>query len=555
MPDSPGDPDHALREHARKSLGFMIGSLLTNGEPSLVAQARQARSSVEQSQCYDAIRELRLKGRPLQELFVLGILAGFDEAGQPRPAPVSQDPLQPPPHTTGLESLGVLKDAHLEQQIAVENIASRATHEHREALLSIGRQFARRSGSRRVDIDSLPLGPQKLASTFMESCARAGVEPGAMLLLSRLFTRFVIDELGPFYQECIQLLPAEQEAQAMPLTAPEASTEPTTPASGAEVAGMAPVEPAPEAGWDPARTPLLLPPGRAMAMPRSQLDEALFSVQESILDPANAFFSSNPKGGVQLLRIQELLNDTLAESGASRPMSLPADVVEAMGLVRLLFEHALRDSRVPPAIRRIMRLLEVPFLRLALREPEMLSTATHPARVLFTEVGVAAAGRPPAGDPGSEDFPRLVQLLVMRVLGDYEKDSAVFSEALQDLRRYLAVHGGASAGAADPQSSGAGPAPVPRAVAPATARAPASPEFQTLVEKIPLDGWIELRPQGSERRRLKLLGRVPRTGQFIFGDDSGQKVAEWSRSDLASMIENGEAVIIKEGGARPSGRR
>ena len=149
----------------------------------------------------------------------------------------------------------------------------------------------------------------------------------------------------------------------------------------------------------------------------------------------------------------------------------------------------------------------------------------------------------------------MVSLLVMRVLGDYEKDSAVFSEALQDLRRYLAVHGGASAGAADPQSSGAGPAPVPRAVAPAAARAPASPEFQTLVEKIPLDGWIELRPQGSERRRLKLLGRVPRTGQFVFGDESGQKVAEWSRNDLASMIENGEAVIIKEGGVRPSGRR
>jgi hypothetical protein len=32
-------------------------------------------------------------------------------------------------------------------------------------------------------------------------------------------------------------------------------------------------------------------------------------------------------------------------------------------------------------------------------------------------------------------------------------------------------------------------------------------------------------------------------------------VAEWSRNDLASMIENGEAVIIKEGGARPPGRR
>ncbi len=560
MPESSNNPTATLREHARKSLGFMMGSLLSNGEPLLVSQARQARGSAEQSQVYDAIRELRLKGRSLQEHFVAGVLAAFDEAAQPKPATASATPPRQVDKALALDSLGVVKDAHLEQQIAVDNIANRASHQYREVLLSIGRQLARSSGNRRVELESLPIGPQKLAAAFMESCSRAGVEPGAMLVFSRLFTRFVVDELGPFYHDCVKLFPQEASTDLPGPRIPESELQSTSPPAAA-AAKPAKVEPEPDAAWDVSRTPLLLPPGKAMAMPRNQLEEALADLQESLLDPAKTFFSPNPRGGIQPLRIPELLNDALAEAGLKRAMSLPADVVEAMGLVKLLFEHALGDSRVPPAIRRVLRLLELPFLRLALREPEMLSGATHPARVLFTEIGMSAAGRSAASDAASEDFSRLVQLLVMRVLGDYGKDSGVFESALQDLRRYLGVHGGGPVPAAQSEPGGGvsppAPQPAPRraTAAPAAPLPPASPEFLTLVDKIPLDGWIEMRPQGSARKRLQLLGRAPRTGVLMFADESGQKAGEWSRNDLASMIENAEAVILKPGAPQPAGRR
>jgi len=563
MPESSNNPTAALREHARKSLGFMMGSLLSNGEPLLISQARQARGSAEQTQLYDAIRELRLKGRSLQEHFVAGVLAAFDEAAQPKPATPSATPPREVDKALALDSLGVVKDAHLEQQIAVDNIANRASHQYREVLLSIGRQLARSSGNRRVELESLPIGPQKLAVVFMESCSRGGVEPGAMLVFSRLFTRFIVDELGPFYHECVELFPPEAETE-LPLSGVPEDAPRATPSLVTAIAKPIPAEPekpATDAAWDASRTPLVLPPGKAMAMPRNQLEEALADLQESLLDPAKTFFSPNPKGGIQPLRIPELLNDALSEAGLKRPMSLSADVVEAMGLIKLLFEHALGDSRVPPAIRRVMRLLEVPFLRLALREPEMLSGATHPARVLFTEIGMAAAGRSAASDAASEDFSRLVQLLVMRVLGDYDKDSSVFETALQELRRYLSVHGGGPVPTAKPEPGGIAspqppqPAPRPAAPAPAAPRPPASPEFHVLVDKIPLDGWIELRPQGGARRRLQLLGRAPRTGALIFADASGEKAGEWSRNDLASMIENAEAVILKSGATQPPGRR
>ncbi len=565
MADSSSDALQDLREHSRKALGFMIGSLLTNGEPSLVAQARQARSSVEQAQCYDAIRELRLKGRVLQEQFVSGVLAAFDELpaasggapGVSRPQAAAAAP--------GAGGLSVVQDALLEQQITVDNIAGRATQLHREILLGIGHQLARRTGSRRVDIEALPIGPQILASTFMDSCARAGVEPGVMQVFSRLFLRFVIEELGPFYHDCFRLFPPEPlQSPDVPVAtgraedSPAAAPAPAAPA----ITGSLPVTPE-DTDWDSTRTPLLLPPGKAMAMPRNQLEESLVYVQESLLDPARSFFSSNTKGGVQPLKVPELINEALTEAGFTRPMSLPADVLESMGLMRLLFEHTLRDARVPAAIRRTIRLLEVPLLRVALREPDVLTLATHPARVFLSELSAAATGRAPVADPANDDFPRLVQLLVMRVLGDYERDCGVFQAVLHDLRRYVAVHGGgAVAQAAIPSAAvDAGQPAVPAAAPPlalrpaAVARPPASPEFHHLVEKLATDAWIELRPQGAPRRRLQLVARVPRTGMFVFADAEGTKAGEWSRNDLASMIENGEAVILKSAGAAPPGRR
>jgi len=363
MPDAASEPFLQLREHARKRLGFLVGSLLSNAEPTLVVQAKQSRSNAEQSQLYDAIRDIRLKGRPLQDKFIAAVLAGFDGLGQPA-APAVPSPSAsagPAPGAQRLQSLGVVDNSLLEQQISIDNIAGRASHQHREALLTIGRHLARLTGSRRVDLEALPLGPERLARAFMESCTQVGVEPGAMSAFSRLFSRFVIDELGPFYDDCIGVFLTEAP-EAVQQSGIVADISLTTPAVQSE----ARVPEAQDTGWDLSRTPLLAPPGKAMAMPRNQLDETLLYVQESFLDPAKSFFSATAKGGVQALQIPELINDALADSGFSRPMSLPAEVMETIGLIRALFDHALRDVRVPTAVRRISRLLQVPLLRASL---------------------------------------------------------------------------------------------------------------------------------------------------------------------------------------------
>ncbi|MFM7272838.1 MAG: DUF1631 family protein, partial [Gammaproteobacteria bacterium] len=101
----------------------------------------------------------------------------------------------------------------------------------------------------------------------------------------------------------------------------------------------------------------------------------------------------------------------------------------------------------------------------------------------------------------------------------------------------------------------AAPAPRPAPPAAAVSRPQASPEFVQLVDKLAPDTWVELRAPGQERKRIQLVARMPRTGMFSFVDAEGQKAGEWSRNDLAHMIENAEAVILRgQGAGGPPGR-
>jgi pyruvate/2-oxoglutarate dehydrogenase complex dihydrolipoamide acyltransferase (E2) component len=186
-------------------------------------------------------------------------------------------------------------------------------------------------------------------------------------------------------------------------------------------------------------------------------------------------------------------------------------------------------------------------------------------RALLLEIGSAAGSLEGTDSGGGEDLLRLIKLLVTRILSDYEKDASVFGASLGDLRRYLRARDGGGtepveetrvqvqpAAPARPQ----GPAAPPPRAAQAPERAPASPEFVQLVDKMAPDSWVEIKESGGTRRRIKLFARVARTGQMQFVDEAGARVGEYSRNELASMIEQGDAKILhgSGGGAPGPGR-
>jgi hypothetical protein len=448
MSDVPEGPLAALREQSRKGVQYLLNYMLANAEQYLLGLAGKAPSKGEQANIYEAMRELRLKRRALEEKYAAAVMGGLDDfaANPAPPPPAPKMPTEPAPLSLQGGALGLMHEQRLEESIMVENVASRARIDHRESLLALGRHVSAQTGQRRVDIDALPVGPLALTRHFMKACNDIEVSPQSRLIFVKVYSRFIIEELGPFYAQCLAALPAEnddaaEQARAAGIEAMAPMDLPTGERYD-DRSRAGPLQQQAEIAWDNSRTPLLTAPGKAMAMPRNLLEEILLRLQQQLLDRKKPLANLNPKAGILPFEIFELINGELEEMGQTKPLALALDVIETVNLVRLLFDHALREQKVPQPVRRLVRLLQIPVLRAALKDPEVLTGADHPVRALFREIGTASIGCAPQGDPAGDAFFRLLQSLVGRIIGGFGTDLDIFPICLQELRAYLLTEQG-----------------------------------------------------------------------------------------------------------------
>ncbi len=449
MNEVPEERMEALREQARQGLQYLLNFLFANAEQALIAMASKSGSNAEQSSCYEAMRELRLKRRALEEQFLTKVLAGFDGIGvPPREADAPAGPA-PPGAEPDIPGLGVMKDTLLEERIAIDSIARSALHANHELLVRLGKHFSIWIGERRVGADALPISPIALTTAFMDACRDSYVAERSRMLFTRLFSRFVVDQLGLFYEQCLAVLP-EQETRVdkVPTVVASSHMPQVLPTSqvGDEYDDLVVSEVAvqPEIGWDMARTPLLAAPGKAMALPKALMDDVLATLQRQVMDRKTPLGTLDPRAGIQPFDVFELINAELERLGYVRTMALPPDTIECINLVRMLFEHVLRDPQMPQPVRRIVRLLQLPLLRAALRDPGVLTDAGHPVRMLFREISAESIGWVPEGDAQNDEFLRFVQLLVVRVLSDFDRDLTIFDQCLEELRRYVGARRGST---------------------------------------------------------------------------------------------------------------
>ncbi|MEY4758371.1 MAG: hypothetical protein RJA34_3269 [Pseudomonadota bacterium] len=108
-------------------------------------------------------------------------------------------------------------------------------------------------------------------------------------------------------------------------------------------------------------------------------------------------------------------------------------------IVALMFQSILQDERVPPSIRVWFARLQIPVLRVALEDPEFLSTTDHPARLLIDRMGSCVLGFDASGIQGGPleaEVRRVVQ-----VVEQYsETGSQVYELVLEEFQTFLAKH-------------------------------------------------------------------------------------------------------------------
>jgi hypothetical protein len=163
------------------------------------------------------------------------------------------------------------------------------------------------------------------------------------------------------------------------------------------------------------------------------------------LAPAQAKASSlHPIAG-QLTQLQKSM--ARSEGDRVKPRvrdSLDLDKASTMDrmtieVVSMLFAFILEDDQIPESLRERIGRLQVPMLKAAILDPELMHRDDHPARQLLNRMSSAAMSIDPASSQGRR-LTAEVDRITQRILDDFDTDVSVFSSSLLEFERFLANH-------------------------------------------------------------------------------------------------------------------
>jgi hypothetical protein len=116
-----------------------------------------------------------------------------------------------------------------------------------------------------------------------------------------------------------------------------------------------------------------------------------------------------------------------------------ASLMERMtvDVVAMLFEFILEDEQIPAQLRERIGRLQLPILKAAVLESQLLHDEQHPARKLLNRMSTAAVAIDPATESGRK-LATEIDRVVKNILADFDSDMAVFSSSVQEFEQFLA---------------------------------------------------------------------------------------------------------------------
>ncbi len=133
---------------------------------------------------------------------------------------------------------------------------------------------------------------------------------------------------------------------------------------------------------------------------------------------------------------QDLLNQLRQLSPDNKNPQLDEVDNDTIDLVGMLFEHLSKDAKPAGAVNDFLARLQVPLLRVALKDKSFFTRRSHPARQLLNSV--AEAGLFWFDEEGEDrQLVEKMGLVVDRVTTDFDGDLNVFDDLLTDLSKHL----------------------------------------------------------------------------------------------------------------------
>jgi hypothetical protein len=451
----------------------LIGDWLDAVDDSLFEMAEHADDGGEHF--LDSLREIRHH----RQAIINGFLDSLDmacyrySAGQACVAWRNADELRP--------SSDLLPGAELDYALA--NLQSQGERKHRQSLQKLYRRMGEIRGVVSLDHVGSPVSPPSLCGAIRDSMRDVPIDDRSVVVVAKMFGRHFIDPLDEICEELLVALyrsPREPEpnvdagsgdvlergvraatqlfsqvrglikrrqeseaentageAPALDFPEPDSPTEDNAKAAEPQVADgngdtleedQPPIEPQAD-GTEPEEIPETPAEPEVMETEISGelLQSALMVLQARALREE---MDHEALSGIDAIRHEMLAQVDRLWTSEDRPV-LSADQETELELAGMVFAFMHDDETLRPAIKTLLARLLVPYVRVALLEPELFASPSHSARQLLDQL-VETATR--FGDnAGLKDK---LQEVVHRILSDFEEDCSLFEPFLDSFGRY-----------------------------------------------------------------------------------------------------------------------
>jgi hypothetical protein len=422
-----------VRDKVAQQLRLALQALFDNADDTLFEMADRARNDVEQNIFFEAMRDLRLKRKSIERVFLEHFFEAFVSLTQ------YDTPQAGLPQALAFDVSAQRTDDDRERNVAVEAMVSKVLNRDGFALGQLTARLSTLLGRELVDQRN-PLGPAMLCEYFLQAGRNLGVEIKVKLIILKLFERYVLSDTEQLYTEANQLLIANG---VLPDLKPVPARRATDRAAVSVHA---------ETGQTGTRTSSAQIDDSVQEV-FAALQELLLHVRGSVAPTLEASAQTQPISTRDLMRLlshlqqyvpapaaqddfdlrnqlEQLLTRVSVKSGKSRVVGVADE--DVINLMAMLFECILDDRNLPDSLKALIGRLQIPMLKVAVLDKSFFSRSSHPARRLLNEIATAALGWGGCDDQERDSLYLRIEQVVQRLLNDFGDDPAIFSELLAD---------------------------------------------------------------------------------------------------------------------------
>lgn len=448
-----------IRDTVVAGLGDLLQGAFDAVDDSLFELANNARSNNEQNRYFEAMREIRIKRKGVERHFQNAVGQLFSNPPQGGGTQTADDSVS---STASADTLTLIGDDDLEEQVALNAMITKSKVHFQGALLQLQARFSEIYPEANDQAPVNPMAPEHLCSAFVEAIQALEIQIRERLILLKQFDRYVVSNLGMLLDEANRIL---VQAGVIPNfryhgKAGKHQGNPGTVTAGAGEPGTAADDPMAASAGHPghnegelfAQIRQMLASQRANAgqSPRAadpnvqviggaELINLLSALPQQTSEIRN--WGNLSEGQPSVLDLHSVVQQLLSQAGRvdeGKEPALNEMDEDLINLVSMLFEFILDDYNLSAPVQVLISRLQIPILKVVIKDRTFFSKATHPARKLLNSLARAGIGWSDSDDKARDKLYDQIHAIVARILNDFDGDVALFETLGEEFDQFLA---------------------------------------------------------------------------------------------------------------------